>query len=543
MNCTDDPDKLLFHSRVFPDCKDDDCNRQRIEDEKSSKVKAKLYDNLLFRHYNFWADGRKNHIFLHDIKTGESTDLTPFNKDAPPIALAPKNDYCLSMDGSEVCFSMNTDTVVAISANNDVFTVSVKGRKLNRVSTGRGNDNSPAYSPSGRKIAYKSMARAGYEADQQNLMLYDRINKTTVNLTADFDRSVGNYIWGPYSKYMYFTAIDRSRSIIYRLTVKNKKIKALVDDGVCWGLQISKDGNYLYYLKSSPTQPYEIYEYSNRKRMESRLTFFSDSLFSSLKLTKVDDFWFPGANGKDIHGLITYPPDFDPERKYPLVLLIHGGPQWCWLADFNYYGWNTQLTAAQGYIVVQIDPHGSRGYGQAFVDAVSGDWGGKPYQDLMMGVDYLLKQYDFINSQRIAALGRSYGGFMVNWMAGQTDDFACFISVSGDFDNESAYYSTEELWFPNWEFGGTPWENKENYLKHSPSEYVRNFTTPMLVVHGQYDYRVDISQGLMMFTALQSMNVPSQLLYFPDEGHSVRKLHNIRYLYQVQFDWLARWLK
>ena len=534
---------LLFTSKVYPDCPDDDCNSKRDKAKEKAKVKAKLYDHLLYRHYNHWFEGKRNHIFMYDIHSGEYTDLTPFDKDAPPIALARGDDYCISHNGSEISFAMNTDTVVAVSTNNDIFTISVKGRQLTRISTGHGNDTDPAYSPNGRYIAYKSMARAGFESDQQDLMLHNRIKKTTVNLTTDFDRSIGNYVWGPFSKYIYFTAIDKGKSNIYRLAIKDSTIKTLVDDGVCWDIQVAGNGNYLYYLKSTPTQPYEIYEYNNKNDIQTRLTFFSDSLFLHLKLTPAEDFWFTGAEGDSIHGLMTLPPEFDPANKYPLALLIHGGPQWCWLSDFNYYGWNTQLMAAQGYVVVQIDPHGSRGYGQAFVDAVTGDWGGKPYQDLMLGLDYLIAKHDYIDSTKLAALGRSYGGYMVNWIAGQTNRFACLVSVEGEFDLTSGYYSTEELWFPNWEFGGPPWDNKEAYLKFSPSEYVQNFKTPTLVVHGQYDYRVDISQGLMMFTALQSMSVPSKLLYFPDEGHSVWKLHNIRYLYEVQLEWLESYLK
>lgn len=534
---------ILFKSSVYPDCPDDDCNKKRNQEIESSQLKAKLYDHLLFRHYRSWEEGKRNHIFVCHSQSGEFSDLTPFDNDTPPIALARDNGYSFSADGSEVCFVMNTDTVIAVSTNNDIFTISLPRRHLTRITTNPGNDSDPKYSPDGRYIAYKSMARAGFESDQQNLMLYDRAKYTTVNLTEKFDRSVGQYIWGPYSKYIYFTAIDKGKSKIYRLTRRDGRIKTLVDDAVCRGIVISNDGNYLYYVKSTSTQPYEIYKYNNKNGSQKRLTFFSDSLFLQLKLSPAEDFWFVGAAVDSIHGLLTLPPDFNPAQKYPLVLLIHGGPQWCWLSDFNYYGWNTQLMAAQGYVVVQIDPHGSRGYGQAFADAVTGDWAGKPYEDLMLGIDYLIEKYDFINPGRMAALGRSYGGFMVNWIAGHTDRFACLISVEGVFDQMSAYYSTDELWFTNWEFGRPPWEHKEAYLNVSPSEYVQNFKTPTLVIHGQQDYRVDVSQGLMMFTALQAKGVPSQLLYFPDEGHSVWKLQNIRYQYQIQLEWLKKYLK
>jgi len=538
-----DGKSILFCSSVYPDCYDDDCNREKDELREASKVKARLYDRLLFRHYEYWFDEKRNNIFMMDIETGEYSNLTPFDKDAPPLALAGDEDYSFSPNGSEVCFTMNTDTVVAVSTNNDVFVVSIKGMQLTRISTSAGNDHAPAYSPSGRYLAFLSMATPGYESDQQDLLLYNRIDRTTANLTLDFDRSVSEYIWGPFSTYIYFTAIDQGRLKIYRLNLKDNRIDTLVKDGVCANLQISPDGNYLYYLKSTATMPVEIFEYNDKTRREKRITFFSDTLFTQLKLSPPEDFWFVGAQGDSIHGLLTRPPDMDTAKKYPLVLLIHGGPQWAWLANFNYYGWNTQLMAAQDYVVAQIDPHGSSGYGRDFAASVSGDWGGKPYQDLMLGVDYLIGKYAFIDTTKLAALGRSYGGFMVNWINGQTDRFACLICVDGTFEQISDYYSTDELWFPNWEFGGPPWEVKENYLKYSPAEFVRNFKTPTLVVHGQLDYRVDVSQGLMMFTALQANSVPSQLLYFPDEGHDLRKLHNIRYFYEVQLEWLARYLK
>ncbi|MCP4580719.1 MAG: S9 family peptidase [candidate division Zixibacteria bacterium] len=534
---------ILFESSVYPDCENDNCNRQRDEDKAASKIKAKLYDDLLFRHYKYWEDGKRNHIFKVDVQTGEYQNLTPFDKDAPPIALAGDHRYCFSPDGSEVTFVMNTDTVIAVSTNNDIFTLSIKNRQLTRISTSPGNDTDPCYSPSGRYLAYRSMARAGFEADQKDLIIYDRTRKTFTNKTESFDRSIGEFIWGPYSKYIYFTAVDKGWIKIHRLTIKSGEIKALVDDGVCSDIQISSNGNHLYYLKATATRHYEIFEYNNKNGSETRLTHYTDSLFSRLNLSEPEYFRFEGARGDSVHGILTLPPDFTPTRQYPLTLLIHGGPQWCWLRNFNYYGWNTQILADQGYVVAQIDPHGSRGYGQDFVDAVTDDWGGAPYEDLLLGIDYLIAEHEYIDTTKLAALGRSYGGYMINWINGQTDRFACLVSVSGDFDNISAYYSTEELWFPNWEFGGWPWENKEGYLKHSPAEYVHNFKTPTLVIHGQLDYRVDVSQGLMMFTALRARDIPAQLLYFPDEGHSLMKLHNIRYQYEVQLDWLAEYLK
>ncbi len=539
-----DGKSIIVQTSVYPECNaDDECNRRIDEDKEESEVKAILYDDLLFRHYKWWNDGKRNHLFLVDTQTGEYSDLTPFDKDAPPIAGSSDPGYAFSKENSEIAFVMNTDTVVTISTNNDVFTLNIKTNHLTRISDSPGYDDNPVYSPNGRLIAYRSMARGGYEADQRDLILYKRVNGEYENITQEFDRSVNEVVWGPYSKYIYFNAVDQGKSKIYKLTLKTGKITTLVDDGVCWNLQISSNGLYLYYIKSTETEPYEIYEYNSKNNRQSRLTHFSDERFKDLELSPAEDFLFIGANQDSIHGMLTFPPQFDKTSRYPLVLLIHGGPQWCWLKDFNYYGWNTQLMAAQGYIVAQIDPHGSRGYGQVFVDAVNNDWGGAPYEDLMLGLDYLIAEHEYIDTTKLAALGRSYGGYMVNWICGQTDRFACLISVDGSFENISDYYSTDELWFPNWEFGGPPWEARANYLKHSPAEYVANFNTPTMVIHSQYDYRVDISQGIMMFTALQARNVPSQFLYFPDEGHSIRKLHNHRHVYREQFEWLGKYLK
>jgi len=538
-----DGKRLLFTSRVYPECPTDSCNQAKDDSTENVLVKAKLYDRLLFRHYASWDDGKKNHLFIYDFETEETYDLTPGEFNTPPIALAWGRQYDVSPEGLEVCFVMNTDSIITLSTNNDIFTVPLIGGEWKRITTNPANDVGPRYSPDGRYIAYLAMVRPGYESDRLRLMLYDRRTGERRDLTPDFDRSVRDIVWGLSSKKIFFTAVDRGRSVIHQINVKNGKITPLVDEGVCWNITVSPNGKTIFYLKSNSIQPYEIYAFDLKKKKETRLTYFSEELFSQLELSPAEDFWFAGANGDSIHGFLTGPPNFSQREKYPLVLLIHGGPQWSWLGDFNYYGWNTQLVAAQGYVVAQIDPHGSTGYGQQFTDAVNLDWGGKDYQDLMLGIDFLIEKYHFIDPERLAALGRSYGGYMVNWIAGHTDRFKCLVSVDGVFELAGDYYSTDELWFPEWESGGPPWSNPEFYRQRSPSAYVESFKTPMLVVHGQYDYRVDLSQGLMLFTALQRLGVPSQLLYFPDEGHSVKELKNHEHVYEVQFDWLAGYLK
>jgi dipeptidyl aminopeptidase/acylaminoacyl peptidase len=326
------------------------------------------------------------------------------------------------------------------------------------------------------------------------------------------------------------------------MDVKWGQLELLLDDAVYTDLAVSPDGKYLVLSRSLADEPYELFRYDIKKEKLTRLTFFTDGVVNSLDLSRPEDFWFAGFNGDSVHGFLTLPPFMEPGEKYPLVLLIHGGPQWCWLGDFNYYGWNTQLVAAQGYVVAQIDPHGSLGYGLAFKEYVSGNWGRGDYEDLMLGVDYLIERYSFIDSNRLAALGRSYGGFMVNWICGHTDRFSCLIGIDGSANEVSSYGTTEELWFPEWEFSGTPWSNPEEYRRASPLTYAADFRTPTMLIHGQRDYRVDLSEGLQMFTALQRMGVPSQFLYYPDEGHNARKIRNLRYGYEQQFDWLRRWL-
>ncbi|MFQ5869127.1 MAG: prolyl oligopeptidase family serine peptidase [Candidatus Zixiibacteriota bacterium] len=535
--------RLIFTSRVYPECATDSCNQAKDDSTEGAPLKAKLYDHLLFRHYRSWDDGKRSHLFVRDLDSEKNHDLTPGKFNTPPIALAWGRQYDVSPDGLEVCFVMNTDSIITLSTNNDIFTVPLTGGEWKPITTNPANDVGPRYSPDGRYIAYRAMSRPGYESDRLRLMLYDRRTGEVRNLTPDFDRSVRAIVWEPASKKIFFTAVDRGRSVVYQITIKNGKISSLVNDVVCWDVAVSPKGKTILYLKSNSVQPYEIYAFDLKYKKEKRLTYLSKELFSHLELSPAEDFWFIGANGDSIHGFLTKPPNFSRREKYPLVLLIHGGPQWTWLGDFNYYGWNTQLVAAQGYIVAQIDPHGSAGYGQEFTDAVNLDWGGKDYQDLMLGIDCLIQKHHFIDAERLGALGRSYGGYMVNWIAGHTDRFKCLVSVDGVFELVSDYYSTDELWFPEWESGGPPWSNPEFYRQRSPSIYVENFKTPMLVIHGQNDYRVDVSQGLMLFTALQRLGVPSKLLYFPDEGHSVRKLKNLEYVYKVQFQWLAEYLK
>jgi dipeptidyl aminopeptidase/acylaminoacyl peptidase len=540
--CSPSNDEIAFVSRVFSDCESDSCNQARLDEQDENPLKARLYEKLMYRRYGGWIDGRINRLFVSNFEKNEVKALFSNSFDAPTTYLSGYyGGFSFGPDGRELCFAMSVDSTPAIRVNNDLYVV-IPGGSPERITDNPALDGSPRYSPDGRYISHHAMKRAGYEADQNDLVLYDRSTKINQNVTVHFDLSVGEYVWGPNAERLYFTAINHGFSMVWQLDLAVGTPRCLLDDAVYRDLKISPDGQYLIVNRSLSDEPYELHRYDIKSGRMTRLTHFTQDIVTGLDMNRAEEFWFTGAMGDSVHGFLTRPPGFDPGQSYPLVLLVHGGPQWCWLGDFNYYGWNTQLTAAQGYIVAQIDPHGSVGYGVEFKDYISGHWCIGDYEDLMMGVDYLVATISSIDSTRMAVLGRSYGGTMVDWICGHTDRFSCLITIDGGCNKISSYGTTDELWFPEWEFNGTPWSNPDEYVRASPIAYAANFVTPTMVIHGQKDYRVSLGEGLQMFTALQRMGVPSQLLVFPDEGHAVGKLKNLRYVYEKQFEWLERWL-
>ena len=557
-----DGQSLLFVSSVYPDCKDDTCNKQRDEERAKSKVKAMTFDHLMFRHWTHYDDGKRSHLFIASIDGGVARDLTPGNFDVPPFSLGGQDQYVFSPDSKEVAYTCNTDEVQAISTNSDVFVVPAAGGPAKRITTNPGSDGTPVYSPDGKYIAYRSQLRGGYESDRFRLMLYERVTGKITDVSPNFDRWVDSIAWSPDSKTIYLTAGNDGENPIYtvRIDQSNPWPQELVD-GYNDSPTPTPDGKTLVFDTMSIAAPNEIYtaplnfpqcriavppnSYSIPDCLLSKskpLTHMNDDVLSKVDMQPMESFWFNGSAKEKVQGFILRPPDFDKSKKYPLKFLIHGGPEGAWGDDWS-YRWNPELFAANGYVVVMVNFHGSTGYGQKFIDAINGNWGGAPYEDLMLGLDYAEKEYPFIAKDRECALGASYGGYMINWIEGHTTRFRCLVSHDGMFNTESAYGTTEELWFNEWEFKGTPWTNREMYRRWSPHLSATNFKTPLLVVHGQLDYRLDVSEGFQLFTTLQRLKVPSKMLYFPDEGHWVLKPQNGRLWYQTVNGWVDQWTK
>lgn len=536
-----DGKSILFVSEVYPDCLDDNCNKTKDEEKEKNKVKARIIDELLYRKWDSWRDGKVSHLFVLNVESGEIKDMMKgLKNDCPPIDLGGKIDYGFSPDGKEICFVMNTDKVVATSTNNDIYLIETEFKNMRKISQGKGNDNQPAFSPDGRYISFKQMKRPGFEADKMTLMLYDKTTAKITGLTENLDRSIDEYVWSNDGKFIYITFDDMGKKNISRINLEDKKIEEIYSKHWNTELNLSADGKFLIFSQNSISKPADIYKFDLEKKELTQLTKLNENIMSEIELSALEDFWCIGAEGKRVQTLMLKPPFFNSEKKYPMIFLVHGGPQGAW-EDNWHYRWNGQLYASPGYVVLMPNPRGSTGYGQKFTDEISGDWGGKPYEDLMNVFDYAVRNFKFIDGTKAGASGASYGGYMMNWMATKTDRFKAIVSHASVFNLESMFGTTEELWFPEWENKGTPWKNRELYRKFSPHNFVQNIKTPFLVTHGSNDFRVPEGQAMELFTSLQRLGVPSKFILFPDETHFVSKPQNFRLWMTEIFKWFNFW--
>ena len=538
---------IAFTSDVYPDCADDDCNKKRDETNEAGKVKAHITTRLLFRHWDEWRDVKRTHVFVVASKGGNARDVTPGDFDSPPYAAASGVDFAFSPDSTELAYLRNPDKVEATSTNSDIYVVSLNGGSAKNITqNNHGYDVGPIYSADGRFIVYRSQATAGFEADRWRLMVYNRANGTSTEITRGFDQQVDEAVLSKDGNYVYFTAGERGKSPIFRVPLAGGPVQKVVPNVFASSLRISADGRRLIFAGSSLASPAEIYAVNVDGSSLNPLTSVNAQLMNQAKLAKAEDIEWTGALNKKIHGFIVKPNNFDPARKYPLLVLIHGGPQGAWSDNWG-FRWNPQVFANAGYVVFTPNPRGSTGYGQQFVNEISGDWGGKAYVDIMNGVADVLRRSPFIDRNRIGAAGASYGGYMINWIEGHNNDprfrFKVLVSHDGVYNLTSMYGATEELWFPEWEFKGTPWSNPAMYSRWSPHNFVSNFNTPILIIHSELDYRVPVGEGLQLYTAVQRKGIDSKFLSFPDEGHWVLKPQNSNLWYHTVLDWLDKYLQ
>lgn len=559
-----DGKSILFTSAVYPECPaitttdaktGDQCNADKDAHAASTKVKAQIFTHLLYRHWDHFTGDKRSHLFLVDVASGAMHDLTPNDPhDVPPFSLEGGGCNCdISPDSKELAFTENTDPVPAVSTSAKIFTLDMTNpaAKPVQISTSAGGNFNPAYSPDGKYLAWRSQARAGYESDKFRLMLYDREKKTIRDLLPKFENWVDEFAWAPDSQHVLFVSGLQGEAPVFVADLKGGE-RAFAEPPCCGGFSDlhPMTVGLLVATKMTIASPSEavIFGPMGMEVGERPFTHLNDALLAQLDLPKMESFWFAAKDGTKVHGFLIRPPGFDANKKYPVKFLIHGGPQGAWDESWS-YRWNPELFAANGYVVVMINPRGSTGYGQAFVDGVNSDWGGKPFTDLMTGLDYAEQHYPFIDKTRECALGASYGGYMANWVLGHTNRFKCIVSHDGMFNAESAFGSTEEDWFNIWEFKGHPWDyygkpDSENpFRKWSPALSAKNFKTPTLVIHGQLDYRLDVSEGFQLFDTLQMLGVPSKMLYFPDEGHWVLKPQNSRLWWRTVNDWVDQWTK
>ncbi|MFC1764185.1 prolyl oligopeptidase family serine peptidase [Planctomycetota bacterium] len=541
---------IAFTMEVYPDANALE-TRARLDAQTAAKASGRIYDRIFVRHWDTWKDGRRSHLFVLPVGQEQPIDLMGprhgfpgMDADTPAKPFGGSEEITFTPNGQALIFTARVaGPNEPWSTDFDLYQVPLDGSLTPRCLTDSNAawDTHPLFSPNGKKLAYLAMARAGYESDRFRIVIQDWPAGKARVLTENWDRSPHAFCWSADSQTLYAMATDTGQVPLFAVSAKTGKVRALMGQGAVQSVAVA--GSRIVYGLNHLKSPTELYTMRDNGKDVQRLTQLNAPQLNQVKLGDYEQFSFSGWNGEKVHGFVIKPVDFNPEATYPVAFLIHGGPQGSFNNRFH-YRWNAQAYAGAGYGAVMVDFHGSTGYGQAFTDSIRGDWGGKPLEDLQKGLAAALEKYPWLDGSRVGALGASFGGYMINWIAGQWPDrFRCLINHDGNLDERMAYYDTEELWFPEWDHLGTPWDNPDAYEKHNPVNYVKNWKTPMLVIHGALDYRVVDTQGLATFNALQRRGIPSRLLYFPDENHWVLRPHNSVLWHETVIGWLDQWVK
>jgi len=543
--------QIAVTMEVFNECADGKvevlaCTQQRVDERAAHKASGKVFDKLFIRHWDTWSDGRRAQLFVADLGADGRAEAAPawvskgIDGDVPSKPFGDLGEVAFSPDGKSITFAARiAGKTESWSTNFDLYTAPVDASAAPRNLTA-GNpamDSYPVYARDGRTLYYLAMKRPTFEADRMWIRAMNLADGSSREIAADWDRSPGALELSDDGKQFYVTVDDNGQHPLYAIDVATGAARNLSGEGHIGGFSVS--GKTIVVARDTLTAPADLFVLGGK---EKRLTQFNTERLKDVRFGAPEFFTFKGWNDESVQGYVVKPWNYQPGHKYPIAFLVHGGPQGAFGNDWH-YRWNPQTYTGQGYAVIAINFHGSTGYGQAFTDAISGDWGGKPLEDLKKGMAAALTRYDWLNGDKACALGGSYGGYMMNWIAGNwSEQFDCLVSHAGIFDNRFMGYSTEELWFDEWEMQGTPYEKPENYERHNPVNHVKDWKVPVLVVHGALDYRVPVEQGISLFTALQRRGIESKFLYFPDENHWILKPHNSVQWHEEVNDWLFKWI-
>ncbi len=536
---------IAFTMEVFPDGSTPAKTKDRLDEIEKAKATGRIYEQIFVRHWDTWKDGRRSHLFVMPAAGGDAVDVMGnMDADTPSKPFGGPEEITFTPDGKSIIFSArDVGAEEAWSTDFDLYLAPVDGSEQPKCLTEKNKawDTNPAFSPDGKVLAYLAMTRPGYESDRLRIVLRRWPGGRERVLTEDWDRSPSSICFSADGKTIYATAANAGQRSLFAINARTGAVRTIVKEGSVRSPGIA--GPRIVYGMDTLRSPVEFYCVKPDGSDVRRITEINSEKVAAARMGDYEQFTFAGWNDETVHCYIVKPIDFDARKKYPVAFLIHGGPQGSFGNSFH-YRWNPQAYAGAGYAAVMVDFHGSTGYGQAFCDSIRGDWGGKPLEDLQKGLAAALKRYRWMDGNRVGALGASFGGFMINWIEGNWPDrFRCMVNHDGNLCERMAYYDTEELWFPEWDHLGTPWDNPEGYEKHNPVNFVKNWKTPMLVIHGALDFRVADTQGLATFNALQRRGVPSKLLYFPDESHWVLKPANSILWHETVIGWLDQWVK